>query len=112
MEKEIRYKKELRTIKDCIERYPNEPKYKVSAYTGISLEVIRELIDQGFLREENGELKVAMKSNINNEQRRNLINRLAVDTPIHNVKPQERSQLVIDLINKKSREMSSEDWER
>lgn len=111
MEEELRYKEELSTIKNYIEIYPNMPKYKVSAYTGISLDIIRELIEQGHLREEEGELKVARKGSISNEERRNLINRLAVETPIK-VKEQERSQLVIDLINKKNKAVNFEEWDR
>ena len=112
MEKELRYKKELNSIRNYIEIYPNMPKYKVSAYTGISLDIIRELIEQGYLREEEGELKISRKMHINNEERRNLINRLAVETPIHTVREEEQSQLVIDLRNKKNRTISHEEWDR
>ena len=112
MEKVIRYKKELNTIKNYIEIYPNMPKYKVSAYTGISLDIIRELIDDGYLREEEGELKLSTRRSMNNEERRNLIQRLSVETPAYNVKKQEESQLVIDLRNKKYGTMHKDDWER
>lgn len=112
MEKEIKYKKELKTIKTYIEIYPNTPKYKVSAYTGISLDIIRELIDQGFLREEEGGLKTARRGTINNEERRNLIKRLAVETPVPNIEKQEQSKLVIDLANKKNRTINNEGWDR
>lgn len=112
MEKELRYQKELSTIKNYMEIYPNMPKYKVSAYTGIPLEIISELIEQGNLREEGGELKLPRKCTINNEERRNLINRLAVETPIQKVKEQEQSQLVIDLMNKKNKAISPEEWDR
>lgn len=112
MEKELRYKKELVIIKDYMEIHPNMPKYEVSGYTGIPLEVISKLIEQGDLREERGELKLPRRSTINNEKRRELINRLAVESPIHKAKEQKRSQLVIDLINMKSKSVKHEEWDR
>lgn len=118
MEKELSYKKELSIIKNYIGIYPDTPKYKVSACTGISLDVIRELIEEGYLREEEGELKLPRKGNINinNEERRNLINRLAFETQetptINRLKERGQSQGIMGFRNNKNKGISYEDWER
>ena len=75
MEEECKYKVELKKIKNYITLFPNEPKYKVSATTGISLEIIDELIEEGYLEEREGELKTASRrGRMRLDERSRLIN--------------------------------------
>ena len=104
---EEKYKNELRVIKNYLALKPNTPKYIVAAETGISLDTIIELIDQGILIEEAGELKIAKHLSIKNEERRELIDKLrrGIDfnnIGIHKINEEKKSQLLIDLENKKN----------
>lgn len=114
MEEKFKYEKELNAIKRYIAININCPKYKISAETGISLDVIRELIDQGFLAEEEGILRLPKRSNIKNEERRQLISRLSESMKIEKVeKGQVESKLVKELkeIKDKDRKRINDEME-
>lgn len=105
---EEKYKNELRVIKNYLALNPNKPKYKVAADTGVSLDIIIELIDQGLLLEEAGELKVARNIGKTSEERRKkLVQGLREGVELEKIgiqrsKEDEKSQLLVDLENKKN----------
>lgn len=112
MEEEFKYEKELQTIKNYVAINPNSPKYKVSAATGIDLDIISELIEEGYLEERNGELKsINRRKRMRLEERKMLVNRLG-SYQSEESKLKEESQLVQDLRTLRNNKYDEIDSER
>lgn len=111
---EEEYKKELKTIRNYLAWKPNTPKFKVAAETGISLDIIIKLIEQGLLTEEEGELKTSKTFGRINGERRKLVQGLREGIEFEKIGVQrtteEKSKLLIDLENKKT-DIDSNGWE-
>lgn len=115
MEEKFKYEKELDTVKKYIALNINCPKYKVSAETGVSLDVIRELIDQGFLAEEESVLRLPKRNNMKVEEKRELVSRLSECMKnIEKTESREESRLVKELkeIKEKDKKNFIEEIER
>ena len=113
MEEINEYGKELKKIKNYITLFPNQPKYLVSAKTGISLDIIDALIENGLLEEREGTLKSAsIRRKLNLDKKAQIINGIGnyEKNTLSNSNLQEKreeSKLVVDL--RKMKEQNKED---
>ena len=117
MEEINEYGKELKKIKNYITLFPNQPKYLVSAKTGISLDIIDVLIENVLLEEREGALKAAnIRRKLNLDERSKIINGMenyeknSLSTS-NSLEKSEESKLVVDLRNMKEQN-KDDDYER
>ena len=108
MEEEYQYEKELGRVKNYVALNPHEPKYKVSAFTGVSLDIIIQLIDDGKLEENEGELRIRRNKNLTNQKREKLVSELSVEINKDHLEKNE-SRLVRDLRDLKHGREEKED---
>ena len=117
MEEINEYGKELKKIKNYITLFPNQPKYLVSAKTGISLDIIDVLIENGLLEEREGALRATnIRKKLNLDERSKIINGMENYeknslTTSKSLEKSEESKLVVDLRNMKEQN-KDDDYER
>lgn len=95
----------------------NQPKYLVSAKTGISLDIIDVLIENGLLEEREGVLRATnIRRKLNLDERSKIINGMENYeknslTTSKSLEKSEESKLVVDLRNMKEQN-KDDDYER
>lgn len=93
----VKYEKEIRCIKYHIELNPGEPKFLVSAKTGVASEIIDKIIAKGIILEEGGILRLPVRQTIKGEARRKLLDELKQSVIEDKYKNKGRSRLLDDL---------------
>lgn len=112
MENQNNYEHELSIVKRYISLLPNEYKYVISAKSGVSIDIIDKLVEQGLLEEESGVLKEVRKTKSSvsrEEERRRFANELrCAIKPVEN--NDAKSKLLIDLQQRRQSDSRSTGW--